>query len=204
MTWKTHLKNVMNKAYRAFWNSNGASGKTWGLKHRVVHCIYTVIRPVLIYGSRFGGRGPDTMSAGQRAVKWQSLACLAVLGVMKTTPTTAMEVLVWQMQADTWNSHICSLRIWPNQNSGTWVIHHFMKPGDCDDISVSRILHFVQDVRLPNVWARGLHKRWIMVNVHGSFSVCSVVFYSIQFYTHCTDNTMTFITDVEIYTFQPL
>ena len=28
MTWKTHLKNVMNKAYRAFWNCNGAAGKT--------------------------------------------------------------------------------------------------------------------------------------------------------------------------------
>jgi len=89
-----------------------------------------------------------------------------------------------------------TVRIWPNQDSGTWVIHHFKKPGDCDDISVSRILHFVQDVRLPNVSARGLHKRWIMVRVHGSLSACPAVFYSIQFYTHCTDNTMTFIIDV--------
>jgi len=44
-----------------------------------------------------------------------------------------------------------TVRIWPNQDSGTWVTHHFMKPGDCDDISVSRILYFVQDVKLLNV-----------------------------------------------------
>jgi hypothetical protein len=28
--------------------------------------------------------------------------------------------------------------------------HHFMRPGDFEDISVSRILHVVQDVELLN------------------------------------------------------
>jgi hypothetical protein len=28
--------------------------------------------------------------------------------------------------------------------------HHFMKPGDIEDISVSKILHFVQCARLLN------------------------------------------------------
>jgi hypothetical protein len=48
LTWKAQLKNVMNKAYRPFWTCKGTSGKTWGLKPRVVHWIYTmVMRPVL-------------------------------------------------------------------------------------------------------------------------------------------------------------
>jgi hypothetical protein len=52
LTQKAQLKNVMNKAYRAFWTCKGTSGKTWGLKPRVVHWIYnTVIRTVLTYGS---------------------------------------------------------------------------------------------------------------------------------------------------------
>jgi hypothetical protein len=31
LTWKAQLKNVMNKAYRAFWTCKGTFGKTWGL-----------------------------------------------------------------------------------------------------------------------------------------------------------------------------
>jgi hypothetical protein len=30
------------------------------------------------------------------------------------------------------------------------LVHHFMKPGDFEDISVSKILHFVQGVTLVN------------------------------------------------------
>jgi len=41
-------------AYKAFWTSKGTFGKTWSLKPRVVHWIYTmVIRPILTYGSTF-------------------------------------------------------------------------------------------------------------------------------------------------------
>jgi hypothetical protein len=36
MTWKTQMKNAMTKADRTFWTCKGTSGKTWGLKPRVV------------------------------------------------------------------------------------------------------------------------------------------------------------------------
>jgi len=32
LTWRAQLKNVMNKAYRAFWTCKGTFDKTWGLK----------------------------------------------------------------------------------------------------------------------------------------------------------------------------
>jgi hypothetical protein len=35
--------------------------------------------------------------------------------------------------------------------------HHFMKPGDSEDISVSKILHFVEGSGLLNESAKGLH-----------------------------------------------
>jgi hypothetical protein len=41
-------ENVINKAYRPFLTCKGTFGKTWGMKLRVVHWIYTMaIRPVL-------------------------------------------------------------------------------------------------------------------------------------------------------------
>jgi hypothetical protein len=48
LTWKAQLRNVINKAHRAFWACKGTFGKTCGLKPRVVYWIYTmVIRPIL-------------------------------------------------------------------------------------------------------------------------------------------------------------
>jgi len=45
---------------------------------------------------------------------------------------------------------------------------HFMKPGGFEDITVSKILHFVQGTGLLNVWENRLHKRLIMVEVDRS------------------------------------
>jgi len=36
---------------------------------------------------------------------------------------------------------------------------HFTKPGDFKNISVSKILHFVQGAVLPKEWATELHKK---------------------------------------------
>jgi hypothetical protein len=34
---KAQLKNVMNKACRAFWTCKGTFGKAWGMKPKTVH-----------------------------------------------------------------------------------------------------------------------------------------------------------------------
>jgi hypothetical protein len=67
LTWKAQLKNVMNKAYRAFWTCKGTFGKIWGLKPRVVHWI----RPVLTYSCTIWWQGSDKMSAGRSSVNYR-------------------------------------------------------------------------------------------------------------------------------------
>jgi len=57
--------------------------------------------------------------------------------------------------------------------------HQFMKPGYFEDISISKVLHSVQGVGLLNEWAQELQKRSITVEVHGSLSACSSVFYNL-------------------------
>jgi hypothetical protein len=81
-------------------------------------------------------------------------------------------------QASKMPSHI--LCAW--EASAMWfrhVGHHFMKPGDFEGISVSKILHFVQGAELLNAWAKGLHERSIAVEVHRS-----LIFYSILLYSY--------------------
>jgi hypothetical protein len=95
LAWKAQLKNVMKKASRAFWICKGTFGKTWGLKPWVVHCIYTkVIRPLLTYSSMVWWPRVRYYVSRTELSKIQRLACLAITGEMKMTPTAAMEVLL--------------------------------------------------------------------------------------------------------------
>jgi hypothetical protein len=57
-----------------------------------------------------------------------------------------------------------------------------MKPGNFKDISVSRLLHFVQSVGLLNKRIQALHKGSELVDVHGMLW-CPPYFYSILFYS---------------------
>jgi hypothetical protein len=64
-----------------------------------------------------------------------------------------------------------------------------MKLGDFKDISVNRLLHFVQSAGQLNKWIQGLHKGSEMVDVHGTLWcppyfycvlwLCMVLFYHI-------------------------
>jgi hypothetical protein len=92
---KQQLKNVMNKAYRAFWTSKGTFHKTWGLKSRVLNWIYTmVIRPVLTYGPTVWWPRVRYNVTSTKLSRLHRLACLVILGAMKMNPTFVMEVLL--------------------------------------------------------------------------------------------------------------
>jgi len=60
---------------------------------------------------------------------------------------------------------------------------HFTKPGNSENISLSRKLHFVQGTGLLNAQAKGLHKRAITLEAHWPLwcpTFC-ILFYSKNF-----------------------
>jgi hypothetical protein len=64
LTWKKKLDRVTNKAYRAFWTCRGSLGRTWGLKPKEMHWIYTVVvRPQLPMWPVSGGLGSNSEQA---------------------------------------------------------------------------------------------------------------------------------------------
>lgn len=82
-------------AYKAFWTCKGVLGKTLGLKPRVLHWIYTmVMRLILTCGSPVWWPMVRYNISRMELNKLWRLAFLAVTGVMKTTPTAALEVLL--------------------------------------------------------------------------------------------------------------
>jgi hypothetical protein len=85
----------MNKASRAFWNCKDTFDKTWSLKPRVLHWICTmVVRLILAFVSMVWWLRVRFDVSKMEFNKLQRLACLAITGAMKLTPTAAVEILM--------------------------------------------------------------------------------------------------------------
>src|SRR5699024_9804617 len=90
--WGRHLQLKTEKACRAFWQCRGAIGVTWGLTPRTVIWLYVaVIRPMLTYGAIVWWPRTKLETAKKHLNHVQRLACLAITGAIRTTPTFALE-----------------------------------------------------------------------------------------------------------------
>ena len=68
---------------------------TWGLRPRVVHWLYvSIIRPSVTFVPLVWWPGCQTASAKKKLSRIQRLACLGMLGAMRTTPTNAADALI--------------------------------------------------------------------------------------------------------------
>lgn len=95
LTWKDHIEERMNKAIKVFWQCRSAFGKSWGLRPIVLYWMYVaIVRPILCYGSMVWSHRTKTGAVNKKLTKVQRLACLSITGVMTSTPTAALEVLL--------------------------------------------------------------------------------------------------------------
>lgn len=95
LNWKKHVDHNITKALRVFGMCRSAYGKTWGLNPKVLRWIYTMmVRPIILYGSVVWW--PRTLKSTCRddLMKVQRMACMAITGAFRTTPTAALEVLL--------------------------------------------------------------------------------------------------------------
>jgi hypothetical protein len=95
LTWKKQLDKAINKAYKAFWTCRGTFGKTWRLRPKVVHWIYTaVVRPIITYAVTICWPKVNLKTSQAELGRLQRMACLGITGAIRTAPTAAMEVLL--------------------------------------------------------------------------------------------------------------
>jgi hypothetical protein len=88
--WKTHLENGI-----AYWQFRRAVGKTWGLSPKVVAWLYTsMVRPILSYASLVKWRRVELKNAQKSLAHLQRMTCLGITGGMRSTPTSALEVML--------------------------------------------------------------------------------------------------------------
>ena len=95
LNWKSHITYIVNKATKSLFMCKNMIGKTWGLTPKTNYWMYrTMIVPIMTYASIVWWHKTKTFIVQDQLNKVQRLACLMITGSMKSTPTTAMEVLL--------------------------------------------------------------------------------------------------------------
>lgn len=98
LNWNLHLEQVISKATIALWVSKNTFGKKWGLKPKMIHWIYTVIvRPRVVYAALVWWPKTKQSTAQKKLEKLQRLACMAMTGAMRSTPSKALEAVLYKL-----------------------------------------------------------------------------------------------------------
>jgi hypothetical protein len=95
LNWNQHLLKINRKAQTTCALGRRMYGKKWGLRPNMVHWLYTrVNRPTILYAALVWWPKVKQKTTKIQLGRVQRIACLAITGAMKSTPTAAMEVLL--------------------------------------------------------------------------------------------------------------
>jgi hypothetical protein len=96
LSWNQHLQQITRKAETTFAVTRRMYGKKWGLRPTTVQWFYTrVIRPSIFHAALVWWAKVTQKSTKVQLGRIQRMACLAITGARKSTPTPAMEVLLY-------------------------------------------------------------------------------------------------------------
>ena len=95
LTWNDHVKDRARKATAILMQCRRIVGKNWGLAPKNMCWLYkAVVRPIMAYAAVVWCPSLDKKAQLKALTSVQRLGCLAVSGVMRTTPTIALEALL--------------------------------------------------------------------------------------------------------------
>jgi len=95
LLWNTQCQEKSRKATMALAQCKRAIGKTWGLSPYITHWIYSaIIRPALDYGALVWVEAVDQETNLKPLARVQRQGLVSTFGVMRSTPTAAMETLI--------------------------------------------------------------------------------------------------------------
>lgn len=95
LNWAANLEHRINKATNTFWLLRRAIGDTWGLCPKVVKWFYdAIIVPAFSHGCLVWNHRVNAFTR-QKLSSLQRLATVAITGAMRTTPSRALEALLY-------------------------------------------------------------------------------------------------------------
>lgn len=121
LSWKQHIQEKIKKATKIYWQCRVAFGKTWGLKPKVVHWLYTsIIRPILFYGSHVWYHKVKINKVKTDLEHVQRMILMGITGTMKSTPTKALEVLINILPVDMFGEQEATITAIRLKNANCW------------------------------------------------------------------------------------
>jgi hypothetical protein len=101
LNWNQHLQKIIRKTQTTFAVVRRTCGRKWDLRPSMAHWLCTrVIRPSILYGALVWWPKAMQKNTKIQLGRIQRMACLAITGAMKTTPTAAMELLLYLTSFD--------------------------------------------------------------------------------------------------------
>lgn len=95
LNWKKHVDESLTRATRTFFQCRRVLGNSWGISPATSYWLYTVIiRTQVCYASLVWWPRCKQVTTQNALTSLQRLACIGITGVMRTTPTSALEVLL--------------------------------------------------------------------------------------------------------------
>lgn len=136
----------------------------WHIWYRMTHWLYTkVVRSMLVYSSLVRWPKPQQITASRSLAKIQRAAPLEVLGVVKGTPTTKMEVIQYFPPLDILIKRRARMSAYRLQCNGSLCYHQANKHSQIGDILQIDILDL-----MSVGWHRKLtltnHTMWTRLN----------------------------------------
>lgn len=125
LLWNKHLDHKLNKCTIAFYQCKKMIGNKWGLSPKITLWLYTaVIRPMLAYGALVWWTRTELSTTANKLQRFQRLACSAITGCMKTTPTAAMEIALQLTPLDLYIQQEATLAAIRLMHLGIWGKNH--------------------------------------------------------------------------------
>jgi hypothetical protein len=95
LNWNQHWQTILKKVQTTLAVVRRSGGIRWSLRPSMVHWLYPrVIRPSIFYGALVWWSKAMHKTTKTLLSRIQRMACLAITGAMRSTPTAAMEVLL--------------------------------------------------------------------------------------------------------------
>ena len=90
-----HIDAMCEKARGCLFQCQKVLGKTWGLKPKVMKWMYEmIIKPIMTYGSVVWSKRLQVNQSRKKIDRLHSMACRMIGNTLKSTPTSAIEILL--------------------------------------------------------------------------------------------------------------
>ena len=115
LLWKSNVIDRARKSLIALYACKSMIGKRWGLSPKIVKWLYVaIVRPILFYGSIVWWISLDKTYLHQVIRRVQRQATIAITGALRTTPSDALDVLLYLPPVDLFAQELaanCAVRL---------------------------------------------------------------------------------------------